>query len=45
MTLSEEYKIKKFILISTDKAVKPSNYMGMTKRVAELMMLYFQKKN
>ena len=44
MTLSEEYKIKKFILISTDKAVKPSNYMGMTKRVAELMMLYFQKK-
>ena len=44
MILSKEYKIKKFILISTDKAVKPTNYMGMTKRVAELMMLYFQKK-
>lgn len=44
LILSKDYKVNKFILISTDKAVKPSNYMGMTKRVAELMMLHFQKQ-
>ena len=44
LILSKDYKVNKFLLISTDKAVKPSNYMGMTKRVAELMMLHFQKQ-
>ena len=33
--LSEKYKIKCFVLISTDKAVNPSSVMGATKKFAE----------
>ena len=43
---SAENHIEKLILISTDKSVRPTNIMGASKRVAELVVqAYLQKKN
>ena len=43
-TMASQYKVQKFILISTDKAVNPTNIMGASKRLAEIVVQSVQQK-
>lgn len=43
--LADKYKVKKMVLVSTDKAVRPTNVMGTTKRFAETIIQYFSDKS
>ncbi|MGI6074513.1 MAG: polysaccharide biosynthesis protein [Fermentimonas sp.] len=43
--LSVKYNVNKFVMISTDKAVNPSNVMGCSKRICEIYVQSLSKKN
>ena len=44
-TLADKYKVKRFIQISTDKAVNPTNIMGASKRICEMIIQAIGKRS
>ena len=44
-SLAMKYKVDTMVLISTDKAVRPTNIMGASKRLAEMILQAFNSKN
>lgn len=43
--MADKYGVKKMVLVSTDKAVRPTNVMGAPKRFAETIIQYYSSKS
>ena len=43
--IADEFGVKRFIQISTDKAVNPTNIMGASKRICEMIVQSFNKRS
>ena len=44
-TMADRYRVATFVLISTDKAVNPTNVMGASKRICEMIVQSFSRRS